>query len=220
MPTPVVSRKLVFVDCTRVLDGIERIEDLIKGDKNDVLRYAARELERETNRAFSQKVNPHTGAPWPERKHSYPWPLLNNTGTLKGVLSFAWGVTKRDNSPRVFGKVKDVVYTQRSFRGGRLNVGARYGTPGAMHKSAMEVVGSVFYGRRTTRYAEGFRQRRMGRGRITNKPRWSYGGGKGYGAAETGETPPRPFFGFSGAATMRVKRFAERMVARVYNKAS
>jgi phage gpG-like protein len=216
MISPVFSNKLVVVDYSGVLKGIERVEDLVAGDKNDILRYAAGELRRETDRAFAQKVDPEGGA-WPARKHSYPWPMLNNTGTLKGMLGFGWGITKRDKSPRIFAKVKDAVYMQRSYRGGTPEAGFTYGNPGVMRKSAFEVVASVFYGRSRTRTVEGWRNRRMGRGRTAVRSTWSYGGGRGYSAAESGVVPPRPFFGFGGAAQARVKRYAERMVGRAYN---
>jgi len=224
MPVVTHKRAFCFYDCSDVLNGLDNVEDIMSGDKNDILRYAAKELERETDRAFASKVDPVTGQSWEPREHSYPWPLLNRTGTLRGLLGFSWGVTKRDKSPRVFVKVRDAVYMQRSFRGGRIDVGAKWGKSGQQHTDAITVVMSVHHGRHGSRTTAGFGFRRT-RPRsgmpftYQRRRKWSWGGGRGHGPASTGETPARPLWGFGSAAKSRVKRFAERKIATSYRAA-
>jgi phage gpG-like protein len=204
---PVHSGKNIVTDVSQVTMGLDRMNDLLIGRRKDILRYGAAIMKQETARAFASGVDPNTDRPWPPRKHSYPWPMLNHFGNLRRILTFGWGITKKNNKPRIFGKVKDVVFIQRSHRGG-------VGDNANMRKSAMEVVGAIFYGRKHARTVEGWREKRGGR------MVWSRGGGKTQDAATTGTTPPRPFFGFGKSAKRRIKDYGEKMLARVFDRAA
>ena len=196
-----MSTQAVRVDVEPAIKMIGRIEDAIHGTAaKRVMRYGADQMELETQRAFATQSNPSTGKPWPARKHSYPWPMLRNTGHLMSLLSFGYGIemTKTTN-PRLFGKVKEGFALGGYSRGdGGQAMGAQ--------KPNIVVVGAIMYGRKYGRSVARWKE-------VKGKMRWHGGGSQQKGrTSATGAVPARPFFGFPRNARARFKRRWEKAI--------
>ena len=192
----------VTVDAKEVLKHLGEAGNLISGKDPSIAVFAHKQHTKEIAGAFASKRAPG-GARWASRRHSYPWELLNHTGTLRGMLLSGFGVKTRDKRMKVFGKVRDGFYLGGYSRGGGGSImGAR--------KPAALVAGAVMHGRKSGRSAAGMRT-------SGGRSKFHGGGSKLKTAASSGTTPPRPFFGFSQMARFRVRRFAAREVKRVFN---
>jgi len=97
----------VIVDASEALGMLDEVEKIVSCEQINIMRYGAQLLRGETERAFREHVDPETGQAWPERKHDYPWPLLNRTGKLQSVLRSGWGVRTEDGRPKLYSKVED-----------------------------------------------------------------------------------------------------------------
>jgi len=97
----------IHIEMDGVMRGLKEVENLITAKQRDIYRYGRSIMRGETRRAFSQKVDPNSGRPWPARRGSYSWPALNRTGGLIASLDWSYGTWLRGNRrPRFFGKVK------------------------------------------------------------------------------------------------------------------
>lgn len=172
-----------------VMKNLDEMEDLITGKNRDVMRYGRAIMESETRRAFSSKADPTTGRAWASRQGSYPWPMLKHTGTIFSALDWSYGIKTRDRKLKFFGKVKDSYYLGGYTRGGG-------------HKPTIVVAGSLYFGRTKARSGKGTRIRAPS--------------GAGFASPQTGKTPPRPFFGFGRSARGRIKRYAEKRLAKTF----
>ena len=196
----------VTVDAKEVLKHLGEAGDLLTGKDASIAVFAHKQHTREIAGAFASKRDP-SGARWAPRRHSYPWELLNHTGTLRGTLLSGFGVKTKDKRMKIFGKVRDGFYLGGYSRGGGGSVmGAR--------KPSVVVAASVMYGRKHGRSAAGMKtSTRKG---IT-RSKFHGGGSKLKTAASTGTTPPRPFFGFGQMAKFRIRRFAAREIKQVFS---
>ena len=195
----------VTVDADEALRHLEQAGDLISGQDSDIVRFAHKQHQRETEQAFQKKANP-AGTTWPRRKHSYPWPLLENTGTLRNLITHGFGIKTRDKRLKLFGKIRDSVYLGGYSRGGGGAItGAR--------KPGIVVAGAIYYGRKRGRSAAGYRTTTR---RGVTRTRLHGGGSRLRSAASSGTTPPRPWFGFGQMAKFRIKRYARKRVKRVF----
>ena len=97
----------VIVDASEALGMLDEVEKIVSCEQINIMRYGAQLLRGETERAFREHVDPETGQAWPERKHDYPWPLLNRTGKLRSMLRSGWGIRTEDGRPKLFSKVED-----------------------------------------------------------------------------------------------------------------
>lgn len=200
----------VSVDAKKTLDSLDKISDLVSGANPKIVIMAHREHQKEINRAFSSKQNPQTGRSWPRRKHSYPWPLMEHTGTLKGLVLSGFGIKTSDGRQKIYGKVRAGYYLGGYSRGGG---GAFLGA----HKPVEEVAGAVFFGRKRARSAAGWKPKAHGYLRTRGQMILHGGGTKLSDPASTGTTPPRPFFGFGQMAKFRVRRFADRLIKEAHD---
>jgi len=174
----------VHVEMDGVMKNLDEMQDLIEGKRKDIMRYGRAIMKSETQRAFSSKVDPHTGRAWAARQESYPWPLLKHTGTIFSALDWSYGIKTKNRKLKFFGKIRDASYL------------GSYGR-GSGPKPAIVVAGSLFFGRSKARTARG---------------------GKRWGVApSTGAVPGRPFFGFSRSSRKRIKRYAEKRIAKVFD---
>lgn len=178
----------VHFNASALLEHLQDAIGLVSGDKKDLFRYGRDLMQRETDRAFQQRVDPTTDAAWPQRQHSYSWPMLNRTGTLRESLRFGYGIKTGDKRPKFFGKVTD---------------NAMYGFMSSKGKLTPPVViaGAVHFGRSKARSDGGTRLRARG---------------GGFRASRTGNVPPRPVFGFGRSARNSFKRNAERRLRLVF----
>lgn len=191
----------VTINADPALEMLTRIADAVADKKRTVMRRGAALMKAATTRAFSTRSDPTTGKRWPARRHSYPWPMLQNTGHLKSLLSFGYGVkmTKTTN-PRLFGKVREGSFTGGYSRGGG---GQAFGA----QKPNIVVVGAVMYGRRFGRSVAHWRPKKRGGMEFHG------GGSQQEGrAASTGNIPPRPLFGFSRSDSRQFARAWERAI--------
>jgi phage gpG-like protein len=155
-----------------VMKNIDEAMDLITAKDRDIMRYGRSLMKKSTKKAFTQKADPATGAPWARRKESYPWPLLRNTSELWRSLRWGYGIKTKNKRLKFFGKIAGS-YPQAIIR-----------------------AGAVHFGRSKARTAAG---------------------GKRIGVApSTGVTPPRPLFGFGRSQRKRIKRYAEKRLAKVF----
>jgi phage gpG-like protein len=94
-------------DVSAVTGSLNDMMKVLDGRQKDILRYGAAVMKQETARAFAAGADPATGRPWQSRSVGRPWAMLQHTGTLRGALEFGYGVTKKDNKQKLFGKIKD-----------------------------------------------------------------------------------------------------------------
>ena len=179
----------VHVEMDGVMKNLDEMQELIEGKRRDIMRYGRSIMKSETKRAFSSKVDPHTGRAWAARKESYPWPLLKHTGTIFAALDWSYGIKTKNRRLKFFGKIKDSYYLGGYNRGGG-------------KKPTVVVAGSLHYGRTKARSTSGTRIRARG---------------GGFASPLTGATPPRPFFGFGRSARKRIKRYAEKRIAKAFD---
>jgi len=192
------------------MKNLDEVQDLIEGKRKDIMRYGRAIMKSETQRAFSSKRDPGTGRPWPQRKHSYPWPLLDRTGTLKDIVDFSYGIKTKDGKLKFYGKVEEGFCSGNFTRGGGgIALGAR--------KPWIVVVGAVHFGRKHGRSTA--RWKRKAHGYLSSRGKMVFhgGGSKLYSGASTGRVPARPIFGFGRSARKRIKRYAEKRIAKVFD---
>jgi ABC-type phosphonate transport system ATPase subunit len=149
----------VYVDPSEALGMLNEVEQIVSCNEITIMRYGAQLLREETERAFREQVDPDTGRAWPQRKHDYPWPLLNRTGTLRSVLRSGWGVRTEDGRPKLFGKVED---------------GSAYGE-GVKN---IVVAGAVHFGRTKHRTRRGTKKPRIAPTTGITPPRPLFGFGR------------------------------------------
>jgi hypothetical protein len=153
----------VTVNANALLEHLKDAAGLISGEKKDLFRYGRELMERETDRAFRQKVDPQTGGAWPQRKGSYPWPMLNRTGTLRDSLRFGYGIKTKNKRPKFFGKV-----TENSMYGFMSSKG-KFTHP-------IVIAGSVHFGRSKGRSDSGSKLRTAPKtGRVPPRPIFGFG---------------------------------------------
>ena len=143
----------VHVRADGVLNALDNMGDLVSGKDRDIMKYGRAIMWGETQRAFSQKVNPNTGRAWAPRKHEYPWPLLVHTGELFKSLSTSYGIRTRDKKLKLFGKVDD-------------------------DRESLIRAGAVFFGRSKARSSRGTRLRGVSPTTGTVPPRPFFGFGR------------------------------------------
>lgn len=56
-----------------------------------VLAPCRGEMQRDVQQSFAGQKDPVTGRAWPERKHFYPWPMLQRSGKLFTAAQAAAG---------------------------------------------------------------------------------------------------------------------------------
>ena len=200
----------VTVEMGGVITGLAEIQDLIAGEKRDIMQYGRSLMKSETERAFSRKADPETGRPWPRRKHSYPWPLLNHTGKLQNIVEFSYGVKTRNGKAKFFGKVEEGFASGNYTRGGGgISLGAR--------KPWIVVVSAVHHGRKRGRSSAMWKPKQHGYLRTRGRMVFHGGGTRLQTGSSTGNVPPRPIFGFGSSARSRLRRYAEKTIAKVLN---
>jgi len=179
----------VHVEVDGVIQNLDDMADLISAKDRDIMRYGRSIMKSETKRAFSSQTDPATGRAWAPRKESVPWRMLRHTSTVFSALDWSYGIKTSDRRLKFFGKIRDSYYLGGYGRGGG-------------HKPTIVVAGSHHYGRTKARSAVGTR---------LHDPRSS-----GWQTPLTGKTPARPFFGFGRSARKRIKRYAEKRLAKVF----
>ena len=137
--------KVDMVAAIKMLGGLEAIAGL---GKQEILRRGAEMMNQDIRRAFDKHADPSTGRAWPPRTRTYPWEILERTGTLKGMVDAGWGLHTRDRIPALFGRVRD-----GSYLGGYTRGGAQ------QHKPTQVVAGAVQFGRKKARSSRGTRLR-------------------------------------------------------------
>jgi len=138
------GRSRVKVDIKEAIKMLGGIEAIVSCEKKDLMRYGAQMMNDDIDRAFKTQSDPSTGRKWPERSGDYSWPILQHTGTLRGMVDAGWGVKTRSGKIKFFGRVRDGFYLGGYTRGGR-----------QQHKPNIVVAGSVFWGRSKARTERG-----------------------------------------------------------------
>jgi len=198
------------------LNHLEATNALLSGTDPRIVLFAHKQHTAEIDKAFLSGRSPE-GPRWAPRRHPYPWPLLKRTGTLRGMLLSGFGIKTKDGRQKIFGKVREAFYLGGYTRGGGGGFTTELNRKYPAHKPGIVVAASVLFGRKKARSAAGYKKQIHGyirnRGRIT----FHGGGTKLDDPASTGITPPRPFFGFSLMAKLRVRQYARREINRVFN---
>ena len=206
----------VTVDAKEVLSHLAASSDLLSGKDPRIVIFAHNQHTLEIDKAFLSKRSPE-GPRWAPRRHPYSWGMLTRTGTLRGMLLSGFGIKTKDGKPKIFGKVREAFYLGGYSRGGGGAFTSELHREHPAHKPGIVVAASVFFGRKKARSAAGYKKQIHGylrnRGRIT----FHGGGTKLDDPASTGITPPRPFFGFSMMAKLRVRQYARREINQVFN---
>ena len=179
----------ITVETGGLITSIEEMQDLITGKDRDIMRYGRSIMRSETKRAFSQKVDPQNESRWKGRDGQYAWPLLRHTSTVYSALDWSYGIKTRNKRLTWYGKIRDGHYLGGYNRGN-----------GA--KPLIVVAGSLFWGRTKARSVKGTKVKAPGGGFVSPM---------------TGKTPPRPFFGFGRSARHRIKLYAEKRLAKVFD---
>jgi len=201
----------VHVEMDGVMKNLDEMQDLIEGKNRDIMRYGRAIMKQETMRAFTSKRDPTTGRAWAARQESYPWPLLMNTRTLYGLLNWSYGIKTRDRKMKFFGKIEEGFAKGNYTRGGGgISLGAR--------KPYILVAGAIYFGRKRARSTALWKPKAHGYIRSRGKMVFHGGGTKLHGQGPaTGKVPGRQFFGFGRSSRKRIKRYAEKRLAKVFD---
>jgi hypothetical protein len=190
----------VSYDAGKTTEHLQDMQDLVSGVNPSILVFGKDQLDKEMQRAFRQKTDPE-GTSWPRREQSYPWDLMNKTGTLKASVRAGFGIKTKSGRPKLFAKVVDAFYLGTYTRG-------------AGHKPLILVAGAVHFGRKRARRAAGWYSRTR---KGTTTYRYTAGGSKLRRAASSGVVPPRKIFGMGQVAKFRLKRFAQRELKKAHD---